>query len=410
VTDWNEILRATIRTTNTGTPVAARAIAVVNTAVFDAVNTIDIQAGGVHYTPYLVGGGAPAGASRAAATASAAHTVMTALFPTQAANLTTQYNAYIAGLGATPAVADGAVWGATVGAAALSSRTGDGSSPAQTHVGGGGIGGWTGNFTSAQYATVTPFAMTSPSQFRPGPSPALNSAEYAADWDLTRRLGSATSAERTADQTESALFWRLGGGSSTPAGIWLSIANQAVSSSSLTVSESARLFAAIGVSLADSAISSWDAKVTYDTWRPPAAIQQADFDGNPLTTAEPTWTPLATETSPEFTSGSSTFGAAASSILAAILGDATSITLTSEFNNIDVRSWTSFSDMATDQGISRIYLGGHFNFSNLAGQQSGSSIADYVLANYFQLVPAPGAAVAIAPVALLALRRRRAHA
>jgi len=408
VTDWNEILRTTIRNTSTGTPVAARAMAMVNTAVYDAVNSIDAASGSTYYTPYAVGLGAPAFASRDAAAATAAHAVMTSIFPSQAANLDAQLNNYLAGLGGGAAVTNGANWGASVGSTIVSLRTGDGSSPSMTHTGAGGIGGWTGNFTSAHYATMTPFAIPSPSHFRPGSAPDLTSVEYANDWDQVYRLGSTTSVERTADQTEAALFWRLGGGSSTPPGIWLSIAQQAAVDAGMSISDAARMYAAMGVAVADSAICSWDAKVTYDTWRPPTAIHQGDLDGNPMTFADPTWVPLATEASPEYTSGSSTFGASAAAILTAFLGDSTNITLTSEFNNIDVRSWTSFTEMAHEQGMSRIWLGAHFMFSNLIGRYAGEDIADYVLGNYFQVIPAPGAWAFIAAGGVLAARRRRA--
>ena len=163
-----------------------------------------------------------------------------------------------------------------------------------------------------QWPNVTPFAMTSGSQFRPAAPPALDSAEYAANVDEVMRLGGLNSTTRTADQTAIALFWADGGGTFTPPGHWNQIAADVSLERGNTLAERARLFALLNIALADAGISAWDAKYAFDLWRPIDAIRRGDTDGNDATIADPTWTPLLkTPPFPTYTSGHSTFSGAA---------------------------------------------------------------------------------------------------
>ena len=135
-----------------------------------------------------------------------------------------------------------------------------------------------------QWGDVTPFALTSPDQYRPAAPPSLDSAQYAADVNEIERLGSATSTTRTADQTQQAQFWADGKGSYTPPGHWNLIAEQIAQAQGNSLAANVRLFAKLNVALADAAIAAWDAKYTYNLWRPIDAIQHADLDNNAATT------------------------------------------------------------------------------------------------------------------------------
>jgi membrane-associated phospholipid phosphatase len=213
---------------------------------------------------------------------------------------------------------------------------------------------------------VTPFAMTSGAQFRSAPPPALGSAEYTTAFDEVRTVGSATSATRTADQTQIALFWADGGGTVTPPGHWVRIGITAAASQNNRLSTNARMFALLGMGLADAAICAWDSKYAFNYWRPITGIRQADTDGNPATAQEATWTPLiGTPPFPSFTSGHSTFSATAARVLAGV-----------------TRSFASFSAAAAEAGQSRIYGGIHWQFDNTAALAAGSQLGDHVYARY----------------------------
>ena len=143
-----------------------------------------------------------------------------------------------------------------------------------------------------QWKNVTPFALTSGDQFRPDAPPSLTSQTYADALNEVKSLGSVGSSTRTTDQTQIARFWADGSGTVTPSGHWNQIAKTAAQAEGNSVSENARLFAKLNVALADAGIAAWDAKYTYNFWRPITAIQKADQDGNDATTADINWSSL----------------------------------------------------------------------------------------------------------------------
>jgi hypothetical protein len=247
--------------------------------------------------------------------------------------------------------------------------------------------------------------MTSGSQFRPPPPPALTSAEYAAAYNEVKRLGSATGSDRTAEQTDIARMWAAGGGTVTPPGMWNQIAQQLSEHRGLSIDENARLFAMLGVGVTDAAVVSWDAKYEYDLWRPVTGIQLGDLDGNDATAGDADWMPLLTTPPfPAYTSGHSTFSAVSAEILASFFGTddlsftASGVGITRSFNSL----WAA----AEEAGMSRIYGGIHWQFDNTAGLSSGRDLAQYIAANFF-LVPSPsGAAVLFLGTLTLARRRR----
>jgi membrane-associated phospholipid phosphatase len=217
--------------------------------------------------------------------------------------------------------------------------------------------------------------MTSPGQFLPPPPPALSSAQYAHDLNEVERLGSFASTDRTAWQTETAIFWQ----SDTPVAIWDRAADDLIDASDIPLTQSVRTLARMNTAMADAVISIWNAKNVYDTWRPITAIQQAGTDGNPDTTADPSWTPLlVTPVFQEYPSGHAGVSQAGAGVLAAVFGDNTTFTLTAFGLPSVQRSFTSFSDAVNQVSLARIWGGIHFRYACDAAVQEGAQIADYV--------------------------------
>jgi hypothetical protein len=407
ILDWNASLLNVIRDWTTLSndpytnrvvterpPVAARNLAMVHAAMFDAVNAFE---GG--YRPYHVGSVAPAGASPVAAAAAAAHRVASNLY--READELAVFDAALAEALATvsdgPAESLGVELGEQVGDAILAWRANDGASAVVPYRPGTDPGDWDRTFPDflppliTQWPHVTPFAMTSSDQFRPAAPPTLDSAEYAAAVDEVRQLGEFASTTRTSEQTEIALFWADGGGTFTPPGHWNQIAADVATDRGNTVAENARLFALLNIALADAGISAWDAKYAYNLWRPIDAIRRGDDDGNELTMAEPTWIPLLkTPPFPTYTSGHSTFSGAADAVLSFFFGPDTHFSSTADGHTgftqrplaesqVVTRTFTSFAQAADEAGRSRIYGGIHFEFDNAPALAAGRAIGKFVV-------------------------------
>jgi membrane-associated phospholipid phosphatase len=228
--------------------------------------------------------------------------------------------------------------------------------------------------------------MTNGSQFRPSGPPTLNSDKYAADFNQVKTLGAKNSPVRTTDQTEIAQFWSDGAGTYTPPGHWNAIAEEVATKRNTSLVDEARLFALLNIALADAAIAAWDAKYTYEFWRPVTAIQQADFDNNPQTTADTAWDSLiGTPPFPEYVSGHSTFSGAADAILANFFGDNVGFTTTSSDLPGVSRSYNNFAAAADEAGISRIYGGIHFLSADVDGLAAGRALGNYVFDNFLEI-------------------------
>ncbi len=385
ITDWNTAALDAIRIDRSAPPIASRNLAMLHTAMFDAVNGITRT-----HQPYLVTGHVPAKASVVAAASAAAYNMLVAAYPGQQTNFAAVYVAAISSVPNSPHKDAGTTWGETVARAVLQSRTNDGSAVTVPYVPGTNVGDWTPTppgFAPAllpQWGQVTPFAMLSGSQFRPPTPPLLTSSQYTLDFLMTRSLGAITNSLRTADQTEIALFWVDGPGTATPPGHWNEIAQTVALAQGNSLEQNARLFALLNIALADAAISCWDSKYTFNRWRPVTAIQQADLDGNPDTIADANWSSLIPAPPfPEYTSGHSTFSAAAAAVLASFYGaDAISFATGSDGLPNVTRTFASFSSAADEAGLSRIYGGIHFMTSNENGLTSGGQLGAYVVQNF----------------------------
>jgi hypothetical protein len=395
VGQWNVLALEAIRFANTPPPAASRQLAMLHVAMFDAVNGL-----GGGFLSFRVHTNPPPVAAAEAALAAAANHVLRYGFPQFTARFDEALQAQLRVILDGPAEQAGVAWGRQVAQEILRERDFDGANVGVDYRPSSGPGRWQPTpplFASAllpQWPGVTPFTLARADQFRPAPPPALSSGKWAEQCNEVKALGAKNSPLRTDEQTEIAWFWADGAGTETPPGHWNEVARQSAQAKHLALLESARLFALLNLAMADAAIVAWDAKYAYDWWRPITAIRAADSDGNPLTDPDATWTPLiATPPFPEHISGHSTFSAAAAAVLAAINGsDRFTFTLRTDGLFGVTRSFNRFSEAAEEAGWSRIYGGIHFQAADVAGQEAGRSVGEYVVRNY--LLPRKALALA----------------
>lgn len=258
VTEWNNAALDAIRAGNTSPPIASRGLAILHAAIYDAVNGIART-----HEEYLVPSAVPASASREAAASAAAHQALVNLFPASVSSFDTLHAAILATIRNSPQKTAGIVWGEIVATQILAARTNDGSNAIVSPPGGSGPGVWIPTppaflpYLLPQWGFVAPFAMSSSSQFRPPGPPALDSQQYAADYEEVKQLGAAVGSTRTEEQTEIALFWADGAGTEPPPGHLNSIAQIIGAARGTTLEENARLFALLNIDTADAAICSW---------------------------------------------------------------------------------------------------------------------------------------------------------
>lgn len=382
VTDWNWNMQHALVVAGTSPIVATRVGALVQVAVFDALNGIDHQ-----YTPIHVAADAPRHTSRCAAVASAAHTILVDLFSSQATDFDTELAASLAALADAgeddDAILRGVAWGKAVADEIWAWRSTDGITPnPPAFTGGSDPGEWRptpaayASGAVPQFATMTPWAIECPSQFRPDGPPALDSKRYAEVFNEIKTMGSASSTLRTADQTLFAKFWN----SATVTYFWNTVAMQLSNERGYSLSDNAHLLALLNIALADAAISCWDAKYHYVFWRPVTAVPLADTDGNPDTEADPLWAPLlGTPAHPEYSSGHSTTSSGAATVLVHFFGQRTCFTVDSYAMPGVTRSFASFSDALDEIADARVYGGIHFRTACEDGRAEGHKVGRYVL-------------------------------
>jgi hypothetical protein len=387
VIDWNQVLLSIVNTPGAqpANVQPTRNFAILHAAIYDAVNSIDRTR-----EPYLISVRAPRSASETAAADAAAHAALVGLYPPQQAVLDSDYAAELAKVPDGPAKDKGVRLGEQIGSDLLAIRANDGSNATPPpFVAGTNPGDYRPtppNFPTPVFTTwgqVTPFVLDRGDQFRPSPPPALTSDAYAAALNEVQSLGSATSTTRTAEQTQIGRFWNP-----PIQNFWNQIAQTVALSHHSDLPTTARLFAALNLSFADSAIAFYDAKYTYRLWRPVTAIRLADSDGNPDTVADPNWLPLAGNTAadPSYPGAHSTISAAGADILASLYGDNQHFSLVSPALPGVTRSFSSFSSAAQEAGLSRIYSGQHTRPDHVAGLALGHDVASFVLHN--ALLPA----------------------
>lgn len=382
---WNGFALDAVRAARATDADAARLYAMVDVAVYDAVNGL---AGHDRRTPALVPGPGPRGGDPQAAAASAAHAVLTRLDPAHASAYDARLQADLSRLG--EGSAGGAAWGRKVGETVVAARTGDGSTPVETQPAGEGPGVFRAAWSGVQYRNVRPFAVSDPARHIPGPPPALTSVPYAAAFAEVAILGDA--ALPAPDLLATYQFWSLPAGSSQPPGEWLRIGLEVAAGRRLPLAEQARLTALLTMALADTTVATVGTKFRYRHWRPATAIREADTDGNPATPPNPAWSPRAGSVggTPEYVSGHSSYSGAGATVLAGFFcRDAIPFThATDSAPDGAARSYPGFRAAAGEAGRSRVYGGQHFEFSNQAGLGVGHDVAAEVLAT--ELLPRTG--------------------
>jgi membrane-associated phospholipid phosphatase len=370
VVDWNKELVRII-----GTPGAqpatvhpTRSLAILHGAIYASVVSITHS-----NPPYLFSLNAPSGARPDAAAAEAGHDTLAALYPSWTATLDQQLAGELAAIPDGAAKQQGIQVGYLAAELMLAARADDGSGatppplPASTQPGSYQLTPPT--FAPAvftQWPHVTPFVLPAADHFRSAPPPALTSAAYAQALNEVKSLGQKTSTSRTADQTVIAKFW-----APAPWITWNGIAENAALAHHTDLDGSARLFALLNLSFADTTIAFYDAKYHYHLWRPISAIRAA---------GDPNWTPLnLTAPDPSYPGAHSALGAAAAAVLASVFGDRDRIAVTSPMLPGVVRTFDSYSAAATETGLSRIYAGVHTRIDHAAGLQMGQEVARFVL-------------------------------
>jgi hypothetical protein len=442
ITDWNTLMRQTFAAEgSTATPPAnSRTMGMMGAAMFDAVNSVSHNYSSYlgTYTPTTVG----ADIDTTAAAATAAYNVLVSNYNdlygagnSYVSSFTSLYNSQMSSIADGAAKTRGMEVGQASAQAMITARANDGWNAAATYTTqpSGTIGAWqpgtssgawgssSGTFVKSEWGYLTPFTMTSGSQFRPTSMAGYQandlasfvaSQAYTDGFNEVKSLGAATGSTRTADQTAIAYFWVDGPGTASPPGHWNRIAQTVSASMGLSVEDNARLFALLNLAEADAGIATWDSKRYYDFWRPMMAINIADTDGNPDTLQDAAWAPLIpTPSFPAYVSGHSTFSMTAAQILAQFFGtDDIAFTSDTESPFLPAgyeRSYTSFSEAAEEAGLSRIYGGIHWAWDNTDGQVLATDLASNVFNNYFLPVPEPGSVMLILLSGFVAMRRRR---
>lgn len=389
VLQWHRVLQETIRTPGQQPPTIfpVRSFAMMHAAMFDAVNSIEGS-----YTPYLTDVPGTKHASLEAAAAQAAHDVLVALYPTRQAIFDVELANSLNGIAANR-VRQGIRVGEIVAAQLLAARANDGWNVTPPSF---GLpltpGNWQPTppaFAAAgftHYPAVLPFAITSNIQFAPNPPPSLTSAEYAAAFNEVKEIGSATSATRTADQTQVARLWANVNTPTTVFFVWNNVARTVALQRGTTIVENARLFALMNIAFHDSLLTTFTSKFQHGLWRPVTAIRRADEDENPNTTQDVNWSSLiGNPPYPTYAGNHAAIGTSQSTILGLFFGrDDIVFQHTWEGVGGATRSYAGFTAMANEEERSRVYGGIHFTFDQTAGQSVGRNVANYIFQNFMQ--------------------------
>ena len=374
VMDWNAKADAIAIEKQLPNAPNARGQALLHIAMFEAVNAIDRR-----YAPYKLNLVADRAASREAAAASAAYDVLLALHPDRKSDLDATLAASLAGIADNEAKSKGIELGKQAAAGIITLRANDGSNTPENYrpVTTPGVYVPTATPIESTSSKITPFAMSSGSQFRPAPPPALTSETWTRDLNEIREIGSSASTKRSAEQTTIARFWFFTGPRT-----YNTIVRQIVSARKMDLVDCARLYALTSMAGTDAFIAVFDAKYAYNLWRPVTAIRNADLTSNPATPREASWLPLGTTPMhPEYPCAHCIVASAVSTVLQNVVGNEIGeITLASPTAPGVTRKWTRLQDYSDEVSNARIYAGFHYRFSTEAGKDMGKKIGDLTVA------------------------------
>jgi hypothetical protein len=382
ISDWNEKAVAYVVGRGMGPPPAERTVAMMHLAMFDALNSIERK-----YQPYLLQLHANAHASKEAAAAMAAGTVLAAVSPQTEQEVKAALQKYLAAIPEGESKAEGVKLGEAVALKIIEARAGDGAGAPDTYRPKTPAGVYvpTPKMFVPHWPAVKPFAMTEPAQFRPPPPIGLESAQWATDYNEIKGLGRIDSTSRTADQTQAAKFWLAIGGD-----VYYPLVRSVALNRKLDLIESARLMALVAVARADSLLAVFEAKYHYNFWRPITAIRNGDNDGNPATERDASWQPIAdTPMHPEYPCAHCVQAASMCALLEKVLGthEITEIAMTSTTAPGITRRWSNLHAFVQEVSDARVWAGFHYRFSTKIGQDLGQKIGEHVVGHLMQPVP-----------------------
>jgi len=360
----------------------SRALAMLHIAMFEAVNAVEHR-----YAPYKLTLSADRSTSKEAAAAAAAYDVLLAIYPDQKTRLDEALTASLSGIADPESRSKGIELGKQAAAGVLALRANDGSVAQENYRPSAKPGAYVPTIVPS-FSTVgatTPWVMTSGSQFRPEPPPALDSQTWTRDLNEIREIGARNSTKRTAEQTTIGRFWFLVG-----ARTYNPIVRQAALAKNMDVVDCARLFALTSIAGNDALVAVFDAKYHYNLWRPITAIRNADITLNTATPREESWLPLGdTPMHPEYPCAHCITSATISTVLRDIVGDDFGeFSLTSSTAPGVTRKWTRLQDYSDEVSNARIYAGFHYRFSTEVGKEMGKKIGALTVATQLRGVEA----------------------
>jgi hypothetical protein len=384
IRDWNATMVATVAVdAGKANAEAFMWFGFIQAAVYNAVEGITGD-----YELYRWDKDGPQGASPEAAAAAAAHDVLMEYFPGSQPRLDAQLANSLANITDGSSEQQGVEYGQAAAARLIKQRVNDGRNAPITFDEEPAKGVWRPTpdaflpMFDPWLGQVTPLMMTSSTQFRPGPPPALTSARYTADFKEVKKVGAKDSATRTPEQTETALFT-----TDVAIGGYQAALRDLTARHAMDISDTARLFAAVNMSITDAVIAVWDSKYHFGYWRPITAITRAGGDGNRATVRDPAWVPFVstgTPPYPDYVSGFNGVTGAFTGSLAEILGDDDlDLNITSAAAGV-TRHYDSAEALNQDGIDGRIYLGIHFRTADEVAIDMGTQIADWGLDHYFE--------------------------
>jgi hypothetical protein len=370
VTDWNLKSGELITDAKLGTPPAVRLMAIVQTATLQAVEAAQQRE-----------------ASAEAAVAAAHRVALTRLLPAHQPAIDAAYQAALNGVADGAAKNKGISAGEAAGNAVLAARADDGTATPESYRPTTTAGTYvpTAPVAVPQWSQRKPWLMTSAAQFRPAPPPALNSEQWARDFNEVKALGGKAATRRSPEQTEAARFWEY----SMPA-IYHGVVRSVALQPQRDLVRNARLFAAVAQAMDDSLIGVIEAKYHYQFWRPATAIRNGDIDGNDATARDATWAPLIdAPMHPEYPSGHSILAASVAAVIEADVkgGTMPALATSSPTAKGATRRWQRTDDFVREVSDARVHGGIHFRSATTAAEAMGRRIGELAVQQVLQ--PAP---------------------
>jgi hypothetical protein len=382
VIEWNKRGCDIVGGPNIDTPIGNRILAIMHTAIYEAVNGITGK-----YPAGELRLNATRGASVDAAVAGASRAVLVKLVPGRSLDIEMLSQKAMAAIPNGPAKDAGFLIGERAATAILAARAEDGFATVESYRPYTVPGVYVPTTVPlvSQWPSRKPWLMTNASQFRPGPPPDLKSELWARDYNEIKAVGSKNSKTRTQEQTDIARFWEA-----TGASIYHALVRSVAESAGRDVTRNARLFMAVTQATDDAMIAVFDAKYKYNFWRPITSIRNGDIDGNDATERDPSWTPfINTPMHPEYPCAHCIVSGTIGTVIESEIGNSPApvFATNSPSANNTKRTWTKMEEFMQEVANGRIYDGVHFRNSTEVGTAMGRKIGALAAAKYFGMKP-----------------------